>query len=72
MSWMYEVHGVGDPAGHFVSNGLRFATEAEARGYGHDLSMRWFGFDEDRVVESPDPVTHVWDTASGRAIPVEV
>lgn len=58
MSFKVEVHGVGDPAGHFVANGLRFATASEAQLYEHDLGMRWFGFDESRVVECDDPVTH--------------
>lgn len=58
MSFKYEVHGSGDPVGHFVANGLRFATADEAEQYGHDLGMRWFGFDEGRVAESTDPVTH--------------
>lgn len=58
MSYKLEVHGVGDPVGHFVSNGLRFATESEAHQYDEDLGMRWFGFDESRVVECDDPVTH--------------
>jgi hypothetical protein len=43
------IHGVGDPAGHFVSNGLRFNTSADAQGYAEDLARRWFGMDEWRV-----------------------
>lgn len=59
-SWKYEVHGTGDPMGHFVANGLRFGSKSEAEAYGRDLGMRWFGFDEGRAAESSDPVTSAW------------
>jgi len=59
MSWKFEVHGCGDPEGHFTSNSLRFETREEAQTYGDDLGMRWMGFDESRVVESDEPVTHI-------------
>lgn len=58
MSFKYEVK---DPAnGEYVSNGLRFATEAEAEAYGSDLLNRWLAVREGRVTASEDPVTHVW------------
>ena len=58
MSFKVEVHGVGDPKGHFVSNGLRFATQTEAMASGNELSGRWLGMDEYRVAESEDAVNY--------------
>lgn len=54
-----EVHGVGDPEGHFVSNALRFNTQAAAEKYARDLSSRWGGMDDWRVVpvEAEQPMT---------------
>lgn len=72
MSYKLEVHGMGDPEGHYSSNALRFATFEEASRYGtYDLGSRWFGFDDSRVVESTDPVNYKFDEDSMSAIPVE-
>ena len=65
MSWAYEVHGTGDPIGHYVKNGVRFSTKAEADAYGADLGFRWMGFSDGCSVETPDPVTHAWVRAYG-------
>jgi hypothetical protein len=49
-----------------ASNALRFATEAEAQNYLHELTGRWYGAPQPRAVaESDDPVNSVAD-ASGR------
>ena len=45
-----EVHGSGDPQGHYVSNELRFKSEEAAKEYGKNLFQRWFGIDDWRVV----------------------
>lgn len=50
----------------FAGNAMRFATEAEAQAYVHDLSMRWLAVRGTRVVESEDPVTGRWE--DGRLI----
>lgn len=64
-SWILEVHGCGDPAGKFTSNALRFDTYEAAKHYEFNLGMRWFGFDESRVVPSQDAPTHGWDVDNG-------
>lgn len=38
----------------WVSNGLRFATEQEAKDYGHDLFLRWTAVNEWTVLPSED------------------
>lgn len=58
-SWMSEVTTAGDN-GRWSSNGLRFATKAEADAYGLDLAMRWTAVADIRSVESTDPVTDTW------------
>jgi hypothetical protein len=58
MSWKAEV--IADSSGHWVANGLRFATEAEAQAYGRDLYSRWTLVTAVRAVESEDPVTQAW------------
>ena len=60
-SWIFEVHGVNNPKDKFTTNALRFDTEEAAKGYGYNLSMRWFGFDDSRVSPSPDEATHSWN-----------
>jgi hypothetical protein len=40
----------------FCGNGLRFATEQEAKTYGNDLSSRWFAVEEWKVEPSEDEV----------------
>lgn len=67
MSWKAEV--IADASGKWAGNGLRFALEAEADVYVHDLMMRWTSVRETRVVESTDPVTHVWH--GGRAMRID-
>ena len=41
-----------DATGKWYSNGLEFATEAEAETYGHDLSARWMLVQRFRIVEA--------------------
>jgi hypothetical protein len=59
MSYKVEVNPVGSP-GEWATNGLAFATEAEAKAYGGDLFFRWFGAAAYRVVESADPANRAW------------
>jgi hypothetical protein len=54
MSWKTEVK-VGD---EWVSNLLRFATEAEAEESGKELLSRWYVPTDSRAVESDDPVNY--------------
>lgn len=49
---------IADSSGKWVSNALRFATEAEAEVYVKDLERRWFLVTATRVVPSPDPVNY--------------
>lgn len=55
-SYMGEVRTGSDPK--WYGNALRFATEAEAKRYIWDLSMRWMLVVDTRVVESSDPVNY--------------
>lgn len=43
--------------GEWVSNGLRFATEAEADQWAHALLLRWFVPTDARAIPTSDPVT---------------
>jgi len=54
MSWKSEV--IADSSGQWVGNGLRFATQEEAKAYGQDLSWRWTAVRSVRETESPEPV----------------
>ena len=56
MSWKAEV--IADGSGKFCGNGLRFATEEEAKIYAIDLSYRWTLVRDWRVVESDGPVNY--------------
>jgi hypothetical protein len=48
--------------GKWITNGLRFATKAEAQGFGYDLACRWTAMPADaRAGERDDPVTHAWE-----------
>lgn len=54
-SWKWEMK----DGEKWITNGLRFATEDEAKRYGFDLGMRWMGMPEPaRAAESDDPVSH--------------
>lgn len=60
MSWKPEVKvkGEGD---RWHDNALRFATEAEAKAYAHDLHVnRWTLATAHRATESEDPVNYIW------------
>jgi hypothetical protein len=65
-SWKPEV--IADNSGKWVSNALRFATEAEAKDYVFDLSMRWILVRGTRVVESEDAVNYVWTENGARSV----
>jgi len=68
MSYIPEVEAAGNPPGVFTGNALRFATAKEAESYVLDLAMRWTAVKDTRVVESTDPVTHVWTENGLRSI----
>jgi hypothetical protein len=53
MLWKAEV--IADNSGEWCSNGLRFASRAEADNYARDLAWRWIAVREWRVVECADP-----------------
>jgi hypothetical protein len=59
MSFKGEV--IADNSGQWVSNALRFATEAEAQGYIKHLAWRWTMVRDTRVVECDDPVGYEWN-----------
>jgi hypothetical protein len=52
----------------WAGNALRFSTDAEARGNVDHLASRWFGVTATRVIETDDPVTHVWEFPGNRAV----
>lgn len=58
MSYKAEV--IADSSGKWESNGLAFATEAEAADYARNLMGRWMMVREWRVVESAEPVNYAW------------
>lgn len=57
MSYKAEV--IADNSGNWVSNMLRFETEAQAQAYVKDLAFRWTSVRDTRVVQCDDPVTEV-------------
>ena len=67
MSWKPEVQT--DSTGQWYGNGLRFATEQEAKDNVFDLSMRWKAVRDTRVVESEDPINYSWD--DGKLVSIE-
>ena len=68
MSYKFGILTPGDK--DFVSNGLRFATEDEAKQYGNELLSRWFtAVLEEKVLESEDAVNYVF--VDGHAKPIE-
>ena len=53
----FKVEVIADSTGTWCSNGLRFATAAEADEYGANLALRWTAVREYRVAPSEEPVT---------------
>ena len=47
--------------GGWAGNGLRFATEEEARASACDLFSRWTLCEDYRADQSDDEVNYVWD-----------
>ena len=58
--------------GDWSSNGLCFATAAEAEAYGQDLLSRWFVPTASRAVPCQEPVNRVWDFAQRKALDLPV
>ena len=56
-SWKWEMN----DHGKWITNAVRFATEAEAEHYGNDLASRWTGMPTlARAARSDDAVNYVW------------
>ena len=53
--------------GSWSSNGLRFATEAEAAAAGVELLSRWYVPTDSRPAPSTDPVNRVFNFATNRS-----
>lgn len=68
MSWAAKVQT--DRTGNWYGNGLRFATQQEARTYASELEVRWTAVHSWMVEASADPVNSVW--RDGKAVPVVV
>ena len=47
----FKVEVIADSSGHWAGNGLRFATDEEAKTYARDLFSRWTLVREWRVVK---------------------
>lgn len=65
-SWRPMIRATGES--RFAGNGLRFATESEAREAANDTFMRWFAAEEFGAEQSSDPVKHIW--RDGKAIEI--
>jgi hypothetical protein len=52
---------IADSSGEWVSNGLCFATQAEAEAYVSDLMWRWTLVRDTRVIVVIDPVSAKWE-----------
>ena len=62
-SWAPEV--IADETGNWLPNGLRFATEVEAKGYNDGLFRRWTAVRDIRAEPHTDPVKNTWDPKTG-------
>ena len=58
MSWKVEV--IADASGEWLSKGLYFLTESEARGYGENLWWRLNFVRKMRVAESRERINARW------------
>lgn len=59
---------IADGSGQWAGNGLRFATEQEARESVADLMRRWWLVTDTRIVQSADPPNYRWD--NGGLVPI--
>ena len=66
MSW--RIAFVADNSGHWVTNGMRFATKEEAEANVADLAMPWTMVTDTAVEKCDDPVNHRW--VNGKLVPV--
>lgn len=64
----YKVEVLADNSGKYATNGLAFATEAEAERYGLDLALRWGQVRDWRVIESDETVTDVIEDGIRRKV----
>ncbi len=58
-SWKPEV--IADKSGKWCGNGLRFATEAEAKANADNLMTRWMAVTDTRAAPSEDEPNAKWD-----------
>lgn len=63
MSYKIEVKVYGDD--EFYPNGIRLATEEEAKAYGSNKVGTWSLAEKYRVAESADPVNYRWELGVG-------
>jgi hypothetical protein len=68
MSKSYKPEVIADSSGEWCGNGLRFATRKEAAENVFDLSMRWTGVRDTRVVESDEAPNYTYTDGRLRAI----
>jgi hypothetical protein len=57
----FKAQVVADSSGEWVSNGLCFATHAEAENYVSDLMWRWMLVRDTRVIVVDEPVSAKWE-----------
>ncbi len=69
-SWKTEVCVVDQGKETWATNGLRFATKAEAEKAGDELLSRWWVPIAHRAAMSDDPVNYVFDDKLGRPVPI--
>lgn len=67
MSWRPEV--IADSSGQWTPNGLRFATEEEAKNYADDLGWRWTAVTATRAAPSDEPVNYAYINHELKAVP---
>lgn len=65
MTKSFKVGATDNLADPLAFNALRFASKDEAQNYGEDLFARWIACKRFEVVESSDPVTHVFSALLG-------
>jgi len=67
MSYKLGVKTPGDT--EFVTNGLCFETEREAKDYGVDLFSRWSVVKETKVLTSDEPINYRFINGQAERIP---
>lgn len=68
MSWLMEVQVFGEDG--WYPNGIRLATEREAKAYAWHKACTWTLVKDTRVRESDDPVNYRWDPDTSQLLDV--